>query len=112
MKIALILLLSLIQENSSKRILDVYAKDADDKIYLEQLRLLHADPEGLKERDVVVRKHLEAPGFKIVLTGKDGGEKYSSEKILTLAKLYALIDAMPMRKAEILKQSINRSKKE
>ena len=101
MKIALIILFSLMQANSNVRILDVYTRDAYDPTYLEQLRLLNADPKGLKERDIVIRQHLGAAAFKIVLTGKDGGEKYSSTKVLISAKLYSIIDAMPMRRQEM-----------
>ena len=104
MKIALILSLLLFQANASKRVLTIYAKDATEKTYLEQLRILNADPEGLKERDVVIVPILKSPSFKILLTGKDGHKKYSADKILTLSKLYAIIDAMPMRKEEMLKQ--------
>ncbi len=103
MKIILIILLSLMQGNSPVRVLDVYAKNAYDPNFIEQLRLLKAEPRGLKERDVVIRQHFGIPGFKITLTGKDGGEKYRSTKILTLTQLYAIIDAMPMRKQEMLK---------
>ncbi len=88
------------------RVLDIYAKNATDPIYKEQLRLLNADTAGLKERDVVVKQHLNAPQFRVLLKGKDGGIKYSSTKILTLAKLYAIIDAMPMRKEEMRERSL------
>jgi hypothetical protein len=97
------MLLSLIQSYSSVRVLDIYAKNAHDPICIRQLHLLNADPKGLKERDVIIKQHFGAPGFRITLTGKDGGEKYSSAKILTSAKLYAIIDAMPMRKEEMSK---------
>ncbi len=101
MKLALIVLLSLMQTNSSKRILDVFGKDANDNSYAEQLRILNADPKGINERDIVIRKHLGAPAFKVVLTGKDGGQKYTSDKVITLEKLYGIIDAMPMRRDEM-----------
>jgi hypothetical protein len=104
MKTALIVLLMLIQPSLSYRFLDVYAKDAHDVTYLEQLRLLNADPRGMKERDVVIRQHFGASRFRITLTGKDGGEKYQSNKILTQGKLFAIIDAMPMRREEMRKQ--------
>jgi hypothetical protein len=39
-----------------------------------------------------------------VLIGKDGGEAARSFNILDLEKWFALIDAMPMRRAEILDQ--------
>ena len=57
----------------------------------------------MAERDILVKEHFGNKSFKVTLTGKDGGEKYSSTKILTLDKLYAIIDAMPMRKEEMSK---------
>jgi len=40
-------------------------------------------------------------GFQLVLIGKDGGEKLTSDKPETLQQLYGLIDSMPMRRYEI-----------
>ena len=100
----LLMIILAAQSNSSKRILDIYAIDAHDKTYINQLQLLNKDEKGLNERDIVIKTHLGSPGFKIVLTGKDGGEKYSSSQILTPVKLYAIIDAMPMRKEEMRKR--------
>jgi hypothetical protein len=39
--------------------------------------------------------------FTVVLLGKDGGEKFRSSKPVTIEKLDALIDAMPMRQQEV-----------
>jgi hypothetical protein len=41
--------------------------------------------------------------FTLVLIGKDGGVKFSSNKIITSTKLYGIIDQMPMRKQEMKK---------
>ena len=38
-----------------------------------------------------------------ILIGKDGGEKARQKKTLDLAKFFALIDTMPMRKSEMKK---------
>ncbi|WP_160166672.1 DUF4174 domain-containing protein [Arcticibacter svalbardensis] len=100
----LVILLSVIQISSEKRVLEIYAKDKTDKYYKEQIRLLAADPKGMKERDLIVKEHFGGEYFKITLTGKDGGEKYASKSILTLEKLYNLIDAMPMRRYEKSKE--------
>lgn len=79
----------------------------------QQLQLLQQDSAGLEERDILVqvvdpddrlyREYKIAAGipFTVILIGKDGGEKYRSAKPVTSAHLFALIDAMPMRKAEI-----------
>jgi len=39
--------------------------------------------------------------FTVVLLGKDGGEKFRSQVPVTIEKLDALIDAMPMRQQEM-----------
>lgn len=39
--------------------------------------------------------------FTVVLVGKDGGEKFRSHEPVTIEKLDALIDAMPMRQQEV-----------
>ncbi len=41
--------------------------------------------------------------FKIILTGLDGGIKLSQTEILSAKKLFAIIDGMPMRKRELIK---------
>ena len=39
--------------------------------------------------------------FKLLLIGKDGGEKYNSKKPVSINAVIELIDGMPMRKQEI-----------
>ena len=39
--------------------------------------------------------------FKLLLIGKDGGEKYNSKKPVSINVIYEVIDSMPMRKKEI-----------
>lgn len=39
--------------------------------------------------------------FRIILVGKDGGEKLSSGAPVTADRLFATIDAMPMRRQEM-----------
>lgn len=103
MKAILLILLAIFQNNSDDRVLDIYAKDKSDKRYLEQTKVLAADPKGLKIRDIKIKEHFGGSAFKITLTGKDGGVKLTSKSVLTLEKLYGTIDAMPMRKAEMLR---------
>ena len=81
-----------------------------------QLVLLQKDSSGLAERDLIVKQ--VKPGdnlyqtydiifnepFTVILIGKDGGEKYRSNSILTTNHLFTIIDAMPMRQAEIRRQ--------
>ncbi len=40
-------------------------------------------------------------GFEVILLGLDGGIKLRLDELLSLEKLFAIIDAMPMRRREI-----------
>jgi len=96
-----------------KRQLLVFAENTNNSSLKTQQKVLNADPEGLKERDIEVKffyadrdkdkfkeKHIKS-GFTIILVGKDGGDKLRSTSTLTLQKLYSTIDAMPMRQSEM-----------
>ena len=84
----------------------------------QQLAALQKDSIGLAERDLIVKQvkpgdnlyqsHHIIPNkpFTLLLIGKDGGEKYRSAIILTADRLFAMVDAMPMRQAE-MRQSKN-----
>jgi hypothetical protein len=95
--------------------------------YREQIGLLLHDTEGLEERDLKIFKistngtaedilerktlqveqnirmkyNLACQGFQVLLIGKDGTVKYSDSNPVSKEKLFAIIDAMPMRKAEL-----------
>jgi hypothetical protein len=82
----------------------------------QQWQLLQKDSSGLKERDVQV-KWVPARSslyrtytvsardpFTIILVGRDGQEKYRSSQLTTITHFFALIDAMPMRRAEMRKK--------
>ncbi len=81
----------------------------------QELELLNTASEGLKERAlniILVEKNsalfkkydVKQDLFTVILVGKDGSEKYRTHKLLLPEKLFALIDAMPMRRAEMKKQ--------
>lgn len=86
----------------------------------QQLQLLQQDSSGLTERDVQIK--MVAPGsslyktyevstqepFTIILVGRDKGEKYRSNQVTAAIHFYALIDAMPMRRAEMRQQKKKR----
>ena len=104
-------------QQSNNRLLTIYAQSANNSYYLQQIQFLQGDKPGLDDRNVVIETHIYNKNnssffskshiksdFVVVLTGKDGGEKYRSEHPITLEKLYAIIDAMPMRKQEMLKK--------
>jgi hypothetical protein len=102
---------------------DAQGQPSSDASVREQLAWIDAHQAELKARDVVVvpiptkngyaafspqeerslqeRFHVESGKFTIVLVGKDGGEKLRSHAPVTIGKLDALIDAMPMRQQEV-----------
>ncbi len=80
----------------------------------QQLSLLEKAATGVSERDIkitIVEK--ESPLFKkysvdtarftVVLIGKDGLEKYRTNKLMNTDQLFSIIDAMPMRQREMNK---------
>jgi hypothetical protein len=64
-----------------------------------------ADDAALQSKDFLgglrTQFHIEGQEFTVVLLGKDGGEKFRSHTPVTIEKLDALIDAMPMRQQEM-----------
>lgn len=44
---------------------------------------------------------LDENSFAVILIGKDGGEKYRTSEVPDLGEIFALIDTMPMRQAEM-----------
>ena len=60
---------------------------------------------GLLERDLVVLTTFDDSPFRITLIGKDGGRKLSRSKPVAVQELFGLIDSMPMRQAEMARES-------
>ena len=57
---------------------------------------------SIKEQLTLRHRFHIAPGdFTVLLLGKDGGEKLRQQTPITIQKLNATIDAMPMRRDEI-----------
>lgn len=111
------------------RIVLIFAPPLDDRA-AEQSRLLLSAPDDLRRRDLLVVRvdgheisvlfgtasgPLEAgelragyrvapdESFAVVLVGKDGGEKLRRTTIVKPRELFAIIDAMPMRRNEAKK---------
>ena len=111
-----------------KRVVLLFAPNATTSL-AEQAKDLLSDKSGLAERDIVIvavrgttevetvfgdapgpaatasalRRHFqvaETAGFTAVLVGKDGGEKLRETHPIRRDALYAVIDAMPMRRNE------------
>lgn len=98
------------------RVVLLFAPEPGNSSLAEQKRRFEADPEGLKERDIVVyeitentpqsaalRKQFDVKPdrFAVVLVGKDSGRKMKKEEPVPLTALYGKIDAMPMRRSEM-----------
>ena len=107
------------------RVLLVFADDKSDEKMLKQNAILSKEKQGLTERKSKIyqfakdkyatgfnaawqistidkRKYLNKnDDFKVVLIGLDGGIKLKRTEILSTEKLFAIIDGMPMRRAEI-----------
>ncbi len=114
------------------RVILLFAASGADEQLQQQYDLLTAHPEEVTERDLkiyrVFPEYALAPGgerrgsrfseslcriyetnprsgFTFLLIGKDGTEKLRSETVVSLEKLFSLIDSMPMRKAEMRRRN-------
>jgi len=104
----------------------VFADDAAGASLVRQRGIVAANRAGLAERDVVVvwvvgtavmsefgpgpgqdaralraRYGVTRGAFRALLVGKDGGVKLSQAAPLDAGRLFATIDAMPMRRDEV-----------
>lgn len=104
----------------------VFAPASGGKSLSRQLAIVRARVEGFRDRDMVVvvvqgsrismalgrpqrlgaaalrRRYGVGPAsFRTILIGKDGGAKLSSSVPISAARLFGLIDAMPMRRQEM-----------
>ncbi len=87
--------------SAAKRVLVISAPDAAHPAYREQAVALLPEWSGLIERDFVIESRFGAPAFAVVLIGKDGGEKLRRSAPLATDELFAVVDAMPMCRAEM-----------
>jgi Domain of unknown function (DUF4174) len=111
------------------RIVLIFSPSEKNEAYRQQLSSLVEGEKGIEERDIVIFKIFEDKGitpeneqltkniceqlrqefgikkeqFCVILIGKDGGEKYRKSTILSNENLFAIIDAMPMRRTEMKK---------
>lgn len=84
-------------------------KHADDEIHdrhiywfvLQHNHVISNYPEQIDQKFVIeMKKYFRNDGNNVLLIGKDGGIKNRSST-LDLGRLFALIDTMPMRQAEM-----------
>ena len=87
------------------RLLVISAPSSSHESYRTQAALLLPSWAGLRERDVAVQVHFGAPAFSVTLVGRDGGEKLQRSAPVSPEELFALIDSMPMRRAEVRERS-------
>lgn len=106
-------------QSSFSRFRTVYIFHTPDtrELVNQQMEWLSADKAGCDERDIQIiqldmrttqKSELDKfsvnEKFTVVLLGKDGTEKYRSEKPVPTKTLFSLIDQMPMRQSELKKK--------
>lgn len=113
------------------RILIISASTANDPDYTKQMEIFENDPASLNERDLILFKvfknkaigpknqqlgkdqldflkeeyKLKGVDFKLLLIGKDGTLKKTYLSSTPMKSINQVIDAMPMRKAEMRRNS-------
>jgi len=111
------------------RLLLILVEDTDHPVYQDQISELTRDMAGVEDRRLIIytikqnefatglkksvwipsddlyadNKQLEGE-FEIILIGLDGGIKLRQAELLKNDKLFAFIDAMPMRRNELRKR--------
>jgi hypothetical protein len=103
------------QPNLPERQLLLFYSEPGKALMEKQRKELDSQEAGLKERDVIVKKYpvgstdeailktwkiSTSSQFTCILIGRDGGEKFRTSELLSSGKLFAIIDAMPMRRNE------------
>jgi len=68
-------------------------------------RGLNTDNEWINSDELYKKYKSGDTPFEVILIGLDGGIKLTQNDILTCEKLFAIIDAMPMRRRELRRKS-------
>lgn len=115
----IVCLSGIVSSNTDKRQLLLFTQNKDTGLAEKQLAIWKEAQAGMEERDLTITvitgneqvykkyKVDSQTEFTVILLGKDGGEKLRTQNLLTTNKLFALIDAMPMRRQEIKKKEKN-----
>jgi hypothetical protein len=104
------------QQSNYRRIL-IFAPDSANVSFKNQNRIFQKEDAACVERDIIVEYYvLKSKGvhffdkyqvskndFTLLLIGKDGFVKLRSKEVVKPERIYALVDAMPMRKDEMRK---------
>ena len=112
------------------RVVLIFAEAPTTGAVQEQLAVLRKQKEGLAERDLMIYRvgtetgimpsgkklplqdvlalrqkyAADQPHFRFLLLGKDGTEKWRTDEQASTEELFARIDRMPMRRAEMRRQ--------
>lgn len=111
------------------RVLLVISETESNPVYIKQLEEWQSDKEGFKERKLIIYQifpsyyikgftdekiesrslynaHRSSEDtFQVILIGLDRGVKYKTSDFLNNTSLFAIIDGMPMRRAELNKNN-------
>ena len=116
--------------HNKNRLVFIFALNNANGLYRKQAALWSGKRAGLNERDILrcnvfergagkigdaplaigdanaLRKQfkIRRGAFRLILVGKDGHTAFSTGKPVPAARLFALIDAMPMRRQEMRNQ--------
>jgi predicted outer membrane lipoprotein len=115
--IGLLIITNMAEDFSPDRQLFIFGKEENQLLVQQQLQLLDESADGVKERSVKIKVvdkgsalyrsyNVKRGEFTVILIGKDGIEKYRTNKVLQPAALFAIIDAMPMRQTEMKKKKV------
>lgn len=95
------------------RLLVILAPNAADADYRSQTAQAQENAEGFRDRDLIILSETEPDGelhrqfklsgtsFRVLLIGKDGHVVVTESNPIKSGRLFALIDAMPMRQKEV-----------
>ncbi|WP_301922850.1 DUF4174 domain-containing protein [Ferruginibacter sp.] len=115
----IVCLSGIVSSNTDKRQLLLFTQNKDTGLAGKQLAIWTEAQAEMQERDLTITvitgnellykkyKVDSQTDFTVILLGKDGIEKLRTQNLLTANKLFALIDAMPMRRQEMRKKEKN-----
>ena len=115
----IVCLSGIVSSDTDKRQLLLFTQNKDTGLAEKQLAIWKETQTEMQERDLTITvitgnelvykkyKVDSQTEFTVILLGKDGGEKFRTQNLLTANKLFALIDAMPMRRQEMQKKEKN-----
>lgn len=115
----IVCLSGIVSSDTDKRQLLLFTQKKNTGLAEKQLAIWKEAQAEMEERDLTITvitgndllykkyKVDSQTEFTVILLGKDGGEKLRTQNLLTTNKLFALIDAMPMRRQEMQKKEKN-----